>query len=85
MKNTAFSPKNDCIALIKTETERLTSKYGKSFLCCEELAAELSIGRDNARKLMNNIYFPTVKIGHRKVVSIVGFVAWIFENKGGVS
>ena len=58
--------------LIADEVLRLTRKYGKSFLDCENLI-ELT---DNVRALMHSKAFPVTKVGNRQVVSILAFVAW---------
>lgn len=62
--------------LIADEVSRLTSKYGKSFLDCENLIELTGLGRDNVRALMRSKAFPVTKVGNRQVVSILAFVAW---------
>ncbi len=62
--------------LIADEVKRLTSKYGKSFLDCENLIELTGLGRDNVRALMRSKAFPVTKVGNRQVVSILAFVAW---------
>ena len=62
--------------LIADEVSRLTSKYGKSFLGCENLIELTGLGRDNVRALMRSKAFPVTKVGNRQVVSILAFVAW---------
>lgn len=62
--------------LIADEVSRLTSKYGKSFLDCENLIELTDLGRDNVRALMRSKAFPVTKVGNRQVVSILAFVAW---------
>lgn len=66
--------------LIALETKRLSEKYGKSFLDCEELIEITGLGRDNVRALMNTKFFPITKIGNRQVVSIIAFVTWQFKD-----
>lgn len=62
--------------IIAAEVKRLSDKYGKGFLSCEELIEVTGLGRDNVRALMNSTAFPVTKIGNRKVVSILAFVTW---------
>lgn len=62
--------------LIADEVSRLTRKYGKSFLDCENLIEFTGLGRDNVRALMHSKTFPVTKVGNRQVVSILAFVAW---------
>lgn len=71
--------------LIEIETSRLSDKYGKDFLDCEDLIKITGLGRDNVRHLMRSKDFPLTKIGKRNVVSIINFVDWtIRANKGGL-
>lgn len=56
--------------------KRLSEKYGKSYLDCEELIELTGLGRDNVRALMSSANFPITKVGNRKVVSILAFVTW---------
>ena len=62
--------------LISAEVKRLSEKYGKSYLDCEELIELTGLGRDNVRALMSSANFPITKVGNRKVVSILAFVTW---------
>ena len=62
--------------LIKAEVDRLTTKYNKDFLDCEDLIKITGLGRDNVRNLMRSKNFPTTKVGKRQVVSILNFVTW---------
>lgn len=62
--------------LISAEVKRLSEKYGKSYLDCEELIELTGLGRDNVRALMSSTNFPVTKVGNRKVVSILAFVTW---------
>ena len=66
--------------LIKSEVDRLTTKYNKDFLDCEDLIKITSLGRDNVRNLMRSKNFPTTKVGKRQVVSVLNFVTWITLN-----
>ena len=62
--------------LIKAEVDRLTTKYNKDFLGCEDLIKITGLGRDNVRNLMRSKNFPTTKVGKRQVVSVLNFVTW---------
>ena len=67
--------------LIEMEVNRLSNKYQKDFLGCEDIMTITGLGRNNVRDLMNDPNFPTTTIGRRKVVSLVSFVIWQFNNK----
>ena len=62
------------------EVERLTEKYNKSVLDCEDLREITGLGRDNVRTLLRSKDFPTTKVGKRQVVSVLNFVAWLTLN-----
>ena len=66
--------------LIKSEVDRLTTKYNKDFLDCEDLIKITGLGRDNVRNLMRSRNFPTTKVGKRQVVSVLNFVTWMTLN-----
>ena len=66
--------------LIKAEVDRLTTKYSKDFLDCEDLIKITGLGRDNVRNLMRSKNFPTTKVGKRQVVSVLNFVTWLTLN-----
>ena len=63
------------------EARRLSEKYGKDFLDCEDLVQIMGVGRNNIRQLLNSHSFPTVEIGNRKVVSVVAFSLWSLQTK----
>ena len=65
------------------EAKRIAEKYGRDFLCCDDLAIILGIGRNNVRDLMRSVDFPTVTIGNRKVVSVIGFAMWSLQKNDG--
>ena len=70
--------------LIQNEVERISTKYGKDFLDCEDLRKITGLGRDNIRNLFKSKNFPTTKIGKRQVVSVLNFVTWqMITNKVG--
>ena len=62
------------------EVERLTEKYNKSFLDCEDLREITGLGRDNVRCLLRSKDFPTTRVGRRQVVSVLNFVVWFTTN-----
>lgn len=66
--------------LIQNEVNRISLKYGKDFLDCEDLIKITGLGRDNVRNLMRSKTFPTIKVGKRQVVSVLNFVTWITLN-----
>ena len=66
--------------LIKAEVDRLTTKYNKDFLDCEDLIRITGLGRDNVRNLLRSKNFPTTKVGKRQVVSVLNFVTWMTMN-----
>lgn len=76
MKYYRNDPSVNIESLITSEVCRLSEKYGKSYLDCEELVELTGLGRDNVRALMNSANFPVTKVGNRKVVSILAFVTW---------
>jgi hypothetical protein len=70
--------------LIEIETKRLSEKYDKDFLDCDDLIKITNLGRDNVRNLMRSKNFPLIKIGKRNVVSVASFVEWTTRtDKGG--
>ncbi len=63
--------------LIQSETERISLKYNKDFLDCEDIMKITGLGRDNVRQLLRSKDFPTTKVGKRQVVSVLNFVTWL--------
>ena len=66
--------------LIQNEVNRISLKYSKDFLGCEDLVKITGLGRDNVRNLMRSKNFPTTKVGKRQVVSVLNFVTWLTLN-----
>ena len=66
--------------LIQNEVNRISLKYSKDFLDCEDLIKITGLGRDNVRNLMRSKTFPTTKVGKRQVVSVLNFVTWLTVN-----
>ena len=73
--------------LIQTEVDRISTKYNKDFLDCEDIMKITGLGRDNVRSLLRSKDFPTTKAGKRQVVSVLNFVTWLTlsNNIGGVA
>ena len=76
MKYYRTDPTVNIEQLITNEVKRLSDKYGKSYLDCNELIELTGLGRDNVRALMCSANFPVTCVGNRKVVSILAFVTW---------
>ena len=72
----------DLNSLIQSETERISIKYNKDFLDCDDLIKITGLGRDNVRSLLRSKSFPTTKVGKRQVVSVLNFVTWLTLNNG---
>jgi predicted DNA-binding transcriptional regulator AlpA len=66
--------------LIQAEVERISTKYNKDFLECDDIMQITGLGRDNVRNLMRSKNFPTTKVGNRRVVSVLNFVTWLTLN-----
>ena len=70
--------------LIQSEVDRISQKYNKDFLDCEDLIQIPGLGRDNVRSLLRSKDFPTTKVGKRQVVSVLNFVTWLTtKNNNG--
>lgn len=72
MQNTNINFDN----LIQCEVERISTKYNKDFLECEDIMRITGLGRDTVRKLLRSNSFPTTKVARRYVVSVLNFVTW---------
>ena len=55
----------DLNSLIQSETQRISIKYNKDFLDCDDLIKITGLGRDNVRSLLRSKSFPTTKVGKR--------------------
>ena len=70
--------------LIQSEVDRISQKYNKDFLDCEDLIKITGLGRDNVRSLLRSKDFPTTKVDKRQVVSVLNFVTWLTtKNNNG--
>ncbi|MCL2838748.1 MAG: hypothetical protein FWE04_06770 [Oscillospiraceae bacterium] len=60
------------------EAKRISEKYDKDFLDCEDIVTITGLGKDNIRALMRSDDFPTAELdnSNRKVVSVIGFAIW---------
>jgi len=58
------------------EAKRLSEKYGKDYLNCDDLVLIMGIGKNNIRNLLNSHDFPTIEVGNRKVISVIAFAVW---------
>ena len=74
----------DLNGLIKSEVDRISTKYNKDFLDCEDLIKITGLGRDNVRNLLRSKSFPTTKVGKRQVVSVLNFVTWLTLNNAQI-
>ena len=72
----------DLNCLIQSETQRISIKYNKDILDCDDLIKITGLGRDNVRSLLRSKSFPTTKVGKRQVVSVLNFVTWLMLNNG---
>jgi len=62
------------------EARRLSEKYGKDYLNCDDLVSIMGIGKNNARQLLSSEDFPTIEVGNRKVVSVIAFALWSLKD-----
>ena len=66
--------------IIQNEVNRISQKYNRDFLDCEDIIKITGLGRDNVRNLLRSKNFPTTKVGKRQVVSVLNFVTWLTLN-----
>lgn len=62
--------------LIMKEVKRLTDKFGREYLTCDDLMQITGLGKGNVRALMRAEQFPSIRVGKRIVVTIFNFVTW---------
>ena len=74
----------DLNSLIQSETQRISTKYNKDFLDCEDLIKITGLGRDNVINLLRSKSFPTTKVGKRQVVSVLNFATWLTLNNNQI-
>jgi len=58
------------------EARRLSGKYGRDYLTCEDLVEILGLGMNNVRNMINGEDFPVITVGNRKVISVIAFAFW---------
>ena len=73
-------PSGDWAKFLDSQVDRLIDKYKREYLVAEDLTELLGIGLNNARLLMKSRDFPVIKVGNRKLVLIIAFVAWLFRQ-----
>ena len=73
-------PENNLSVAVALEANRLSEKYAKDVFSAEDLSEILGVGMNNIRTLMRSKNFPTINIGTRKVVSVLGFAAWSVQH-----
>jgi hypothetical protein len=66
--------------LLSAEAKRLSDKYEKDYFDCADIIKITGLGRDNVRDLMNRKDFPIMKVGKRRIVSVMAFATWQFKN-----
>jgi len=72
----AVNIKSDYGVAAALEAKRLSEKYGKDYLNCDDLVEITGLGKNNVYLLFNNTCFPTIEVGNRKVVSVIAFALW---------
>jgi hypothetical protein len=68
--------KSDYGVAAALEAKRLSEKYGKDYLDCDDLVEITGLGKNNVYQLLNSLDFPTIEVGNRKVVSVIAFAMW---------
>lgn len=68
------------LQLVALESKRLTEKYNKDFLDCDDLMKITNLGKDNVRAMMHSKGFPLLKVGKRCVVNVSSFAYWQIRN-----
>ena len=71
--------------LISSEAKRISERYGIDYLTCDDIMKITGLGKDNVRTIMNRRDFPTMKIGRRKIVSVLGFATWQIKNTRNIN
>ena len=61
---------------IMAYTFALSNPYVKGFI----FADEAGLGKDKVRNIMLRKDFPSLNLGKRKIVSVVGFATWQIKN-----
>lgn len=66
--------------LISAEAKRLSDRYGKDYLTATDIRKITGLGKDKVRNIMHRKDFPSLNLGKRKIVSVVGFATWQIKN-----
>ena len=66
--------------LIYAEAKRLSDRYGKDYLTATDIRKITGLGKDKVRNIMLRKDFPSLNLGKRKIVSVVGFATWQIKN-----
>lgn len=66
--------------LISAEAKRLSDRYGKDYLTATDIRKITGLGKDKVRNIMLCKDFPSLNLGKRKIVSVVGFATWQIKN-----
>lgn len=66
--------------LISAEAKRLSDRYGKDYLTATDIRRITGLGKDKVRNIMLRKDFPSLNLGKRKIVSVVGFATWQIKN-----
>lgn len=66
--------------LISAEAKRLSDRYGKDYLTATDIRKITGLGKDKVRNIMLSKDFPSLNLGKRKIVSVVGFATWQIKN-----
>lgn len=66
--------------LISAEAKRLSDRYGKDYLTASDIRKITGLGKDKVRSIMSRKDFPSLNLGKRKIVSVVGFASWQIKN-----
>ena len=66
--------------LISAEAKWLSDRYGKDYLTATDIRKITGLGKDKVRNIMLRKDFPSLNLGKRKIVSVVGFATWQIKN-----
>lgn len=66
--------------LISAEAKKLSDRYGKDYLTATDIRKITGLGKDKVRNIMLRKDFPSLNLGKRKIVSVVGFATWQIKN-----
>ena len=62
------------------EAKRLSDRYSKDYLTATDIRKITGLGKDKVRNIMLRKDFPSLNLGKRKIVSVVGFATWQIKN-----